>query len=538
MGDSRHARIFPAAVSTLRIPAGFPWRRPTFVVGALLAAFAYRDLLLFEPRRAIPDPLERMLFEPADTTPALIVAFALWLLWRRRERWRALPAGPGPLVLTLPLLAAGAAILVWARLTEAHDLLVFSLLAAALGVASIWKGAAGIRLLLLPVLFLLFALPLPPAFANGLIFRFQLWTAEIVGRLLYLFAMPARVVGETILRSDFTFSVVEGCSGLRSVVTLSMLAVLMVDLFRRHGLHAALLVLAAPFVAFALNAVRAIALIANPLSTLAEVHIAQGVAILLCGLIALYALDGVLARLIPPRAASPAAPVARVPVVRGLGVATLVFLCALAGLSALVAPWISRDPVPLGLAYRFAHPIGGWLATPLESDRLFLGSVTFRDSVFLRYQRDGDSVDLFLGIGDRGQRFLSPLSRKTERLGSGWIIEERARTSLGAGEPEVDALIERSPTRRVLVYHWVDGSAGPLPEALRSLLALDATPWAQLRDPLVVRLATEIGGLGAEDRQRAEARLRRFLSDVRSDLDKLLRDMDHFSTHTRRKGFS
>lgn len=514
------------------------WQRPSFVAGALLAVLAYRDLLLFEPRRAIPDPLERMLFEPADTTPALIVALALWLLWRRRARWRALPAGTGSPGLALPLLVAGAGVLVWARLTQAHDLLALSLLASGLGLASLWKGAAGLRLLLLPALFLLFALPLPPAFANAVIFRFQLWTAEIVGWLLFLFAMPARVIGETILRSDFTFSVVEGCSGLRSVVTLSMLAVLMADLFRRHGLHAVLLVLAAPFVAFGLNAVRAIALIANPHSALAAVHIAQGVAILLCGLILLYALDGLLARVIRPRPAGLAAPASSLPAARRQAIATLAFLSSLAGLSIGVAPWVSHDPVPLGLSYRFARPLGGWVPSALESDRLFLGSVAFRESVYLRYQQGGESVDLFLGIGDRGQRFTSPLSLKTERPGSGWVVEERERQARGPGERDVTVLVERSASHSLLVEHWVDGSAGILRESLRSLLALDATPWGQLPDPLVVRVATEVAGAGLEGRRQAEARLRGFLADVDGELEKLIRDLDHYATHTRRKGFS
>jgi EpsI family protein len=542
-------RIFPSAVPILRIR---PFSQPVLlVVGILLAAFAYRDLLLFEPTRAIPDPVERMLFEPADTTPALIVMLALWLLWRRRERWRGLPARGGPLALTLPLLAAGAGILVWARLTGAHDLLAVSLLAAGLGLASLWKGAAGVRLLLLPAGFLLFALPLPPAFSNAVIFRFQLWTAGLVGWLLYLFALPAHVVAESILRSDFTFSVVEGCSGLRSVVTLSMLSVLMVDLFRRRGLHAAILVLAAPLVAFGLNAVRAIALILNPHSTLAAVHIAQGVAILLCGLILLYALDGLLARFAVTVRAEPAPPPAlgfaslrashagerrRAPAKLG---ATLLVLALFAGLSVAVPPWVSHEPVPLALPYRFDRQIGEWTASPLETDRLFLGSVSFRESLSLRYQQDGETVDLFLGIGDRAQRFSSPLSPKTERPGSGWTVEERGRASLdGDGAGDVAALVERSATRQLLVYHWVDGSAHPSKEALRSLLALDATPWPQIRDPLVVRLSTEIGGPDAEGRRLAEARLQRFWASLRVDLEKLIHDMEHFSNHSRRKGFS
>jgi exosortase len=531
-------RIFPGTVPTLRIRPSRP--QVSLAVGVLLAVFAYRELLLFEPTRALPDPVERMLFEPADTSPALIVVFAIWLLWRRLDGWRALPARRGPLRLTVPLLLTGAAILIWARLTGAHDLLALSLIGFGLGLASLWKGRAGVRLLLLPAGFLLFAVPLPPAFSNAVIFRFQLWTAQLVGWLLYLFALPARVVGESILRSDYTFSVVEGCSGLRSVLTLTMLAVLMVDLFRRHGLHAAILVLAAPLVAFGLNAVRAIALIVNPHSTLAAVHIAQGVLILLFGLILLYLLDGLLVRLIPhpSSAAAPGTPRTATP---GPALASLLLLAGLAGLSVGVSPWVSREPVALSLPYRFERPIGEWSASPLETDRLFLGSVTFRESLSVRYQQGGDTVDLFLGIGDRAQRFASPLSAKTERPGSGWVIEEKRVAKLPSSDGvggEVAALVERSTSRQLLVYHWVNGSAHPSREAMRSLLALDATPWPQLRDPLVVRLSTEIGGSGADHRQLAEQRLQRFWESFRGDLEKLVRDMEHFSNHSRRKGFS
>jgi EpsI family protein len=320
-----------------------------------------------------------------------------------------------------------------------------------------------------------------------------------------------------------------------------MLSVLMVDLFRRHGLHAAILVLAAPLVAFGLNAVRAIALILNPHSTLAAVHIAQGVAILLCGLILLYLLDGVLGRLIPHSAygEAPRRPPS-LPVRPALARATLLLLALLAGLSVGIRPWISYEPVPLALPYRFERQIGEWTASRLETDRLFLGSVSFRESLSLRYQQGGEAVDLFLGIGDRAQRFSSPLSPKTERPGSGWTVEERGTANLDSrdGGGDIAALVERSATRQLLVYHWVDGSARASREALRSLLALDATPWPQLRDPLVVRLSTEIGGPGAEERRLAEERLQRFWASFRGDLEKLIRDMEHFSSHTRRKGFS
>jgi exosortase len=512
-----------------------PWRP---VAASLLAAFAFRALATFEPSRAIPDPIERLLFEPADTSPAVVVVLGLWLLWRRRERWLALPGGSAAGALCLPWLAAGAGLLAWSRLTGATDLLVLALLATGFGLAALAKGAAGMRVVALPALFLLFALPIPPALSNALIYQLQLWTAELSGRLLFLFGSPAHVAGETILRANYTFSVVEGCSGLRSVVTLSMLAVLMVDLFRRRTAHALIVVLAAPFVAFLLNTVRAVALIVNPHSAIASVHVAQGIAILLCGLLVLYALDGLLERLLPRVAAARPGAAAAAPARAARWPAALAYLGLLALGSVAIRPWTPRDIFPLGLENRYAKGLGEWRGSPLTVDPLFLGSVTFRESFSARYRRGADTLELFLGVGDLSQRFVSPLSAKTELPGSGWVVEERWKLALEPEGSDADALLIRSGARWRLVQHWTVASRGPFEEALRSLLALDATPWRRQRDPLVIRLVTDLSGPGADQRARAETRLQSFHEPLRVELQRMLRDMDWMSTEHQRKGFS
>ena len=542
MVDSRLAHIFPAAVPTLRQRWFVSVHHASLAVGIGLAVFAYRDLLRFEPRAAIPDPVERLLFEPADTTPAVIIGLALWLLWHRRERWRGLANRSGPVALTLSLLAVAAAILVWSRLTGADDLLALSAIASGLGLASLTKGVPGVRLLCLPAFFLLFALPLPPAFANALIFRFQLWTAALAGQLLFLFGIPAHVTGTMVLRPDYSFSVIEGCSGLRSVVTLSMLAVLMVDLFRRRLWHAFLVVLAAPIVAFALNAVRAVALILNPHSAITGVHVAQGVAILLCGLLVLYALDGALARLASPsvRRAAPAAarPRGAAPPTAPSVLVALGFLGLLAVGSVGVPRWIVIEPAPLGLEARYKRQFGEWRGEPLPIDYSFLGSVTFRESLSTRYRLGDETVDLFLGAGARGQRFVSALSPKTELLDTGWVVEERWQVDAGPGHPEIDGLLLRSGTRWLLVHHWVEASARTAGESLRSLLTLDATPWRQATDPLVVRIATPLNEPGAQERRQAEGRLERFRVTLAVEVQDLLKGMERSSIQARRKGFS
>jgi hypothetical protein len=297
-------------------------------------------------------------------------------------------------------------------------------------------------------------------------------------------------------------------------------------------------VLAAPFVAFLLNAVRAVALIVNPHSAIATVHVAQGVAILLVGLLALYALDGLLERLFAPAVPARPAAAAAAPARAARPTGVLVYLGLLALASVAVRPWASFVPAPLALENFYARSLGSGQGSPLPVDDLFLGSVVFRESLSARYQRDGDAVDVFVGVGDRGRRFTSVLSPKTELPGSGWVVEERWRCPPGAERPEAEGLVIRSGARWRLVRHWTVASKGPMLEAVRSLLALDATPWRRAHDPLVIRLSTPLEGPGRDQRELAEARLLRMADGLEPIVEGMLRDMGMQLHQYRRKAFS
>jgi len=264
----------------------------------LLAVVAYWGLLGFQPARGSGAGRAHWFFEPSETSPLLVVALALWLLLRRWGRLSRLPLAAGRPVVSALLLGAGLASLAWAIRSRAPDLQAFSLILMALGTAHLLAGARALRAALLPAVFLAFCVPLPAPLLNHAVWRLQIWTAEFAGALLTLLGIPALVSGDQILLADSAFAVIETCSGLRSIETLIMLALLMADLFRRRGLHAALLLAAAPPIAFGINGLRAAALVVNPHAHIAGVHDVQGVAMLLAGVSMLYLWDGALARLL------------------------------------------------------------------------------------------------------------------------------------------------------------------------------------------------------------------------------------------------
>jgi len=487
-----------------------------------LAMVAYRRLLWFQPERSLPEELEQWFFVPSESIAPVVVVMSLWLLYRCRDQLRSLPPARGSALTGAALLAAGAAAYLWATYTGASDLLVPSLMLNGLAAAWLWKGGPALRVVRLPVAFLVFAMSLPAPLLNEVIFRLQIWTTELAGTLLYAFGIPNLVAGEQIRRAENTFSVIESCAGLRSMETLTIVAILMIDLFRRRGLHAWLVVLAAPPVAFLMNALRAVLLILNPHSEIAAIHNLQGVAILLAGLVILALWDGLLERwprlrgAAPPRAPSP---------LRGGGSRgrwPWAVAAALA-LAAAASFWLPRwDAPPAGTldASQWIPPSLG-LSTELTVDRLFLGSAGFRESFARRFTTGGKPLVLFIGIGSRSDRHRSALSPKTGFPGSGWIVEQEGEAVLSPDGREVHTRLLRSGSRRYLVYHWYEGALGWPVEVLRSLLALDRSPWRRSQEIVAIQLAVPVLGPVSSGRPAAERRLVSFYRELRPLLDRL-----------------
>ncbi|MDJ0852463.1 MAG: exosortase/archaeosortase family protein [Myxococcota bacterium] len=495
-----------------------------WIAAGALAVVAYRELLWTQPEHALPEELERWFFVPSESLTPAVIALALWLLYRRIPRLRAVPADPGSRGVGFGLLGAALVVYLWSTYTGANDLLVPSLMLTGAASAWLWRGRPALRAVFLPLAFLVFAMPLPAPLLNEVIFLLQLGTTELAGFMLYVLEIPHLVSGERIVRPGDTFSVIESCSGLRSMEILTIMAILMADLFRRRGVHAWILVMTAPVVAFFLNGLRAVLLILNPHSEIAAVHNLQGVAILLGGLFLLFLLDGLL-EWGPFGLASHAEPEPAAARWGGGADATSRVVAAAMGaavLASLAMPrWEATDPPSLEALRRTSRHIGTLRARPLTTDRLFLGSTGFSESFTLRVEEPGkEPVVLFLGVGDRTARHRSPLSPKTALPGSGWIVEERFPVDLGEAEGEAEGRILRSGSTRVLVYSWTRGAGSWLEEVVRSFLALDRSFLRRSSEVLVVRIGAALSSAPG-GKMKAEQRLVSFSRTLRPLLDEL-----------------
>lgn len=486
----------------------------------LLATFAYRGLLRTSQQADLSRELEEWFFIPTETSPVIVVLLAAWLVYRRRESLEGFTGQPAAWARAVPLLLASVAVFVWSLKTATSHLLAFSLLLGGLGLSGVQLGRQGMRALGFPALLLVFAIPLPAPILSDVLFRFQIWTAEASGWLLFMMGFPAYVSGDQVLLAADHFQVIEGCSGMRSVQTLTMVSVLLAELFGRRGWHAACLVALAPFVAFGLNALRVLALILNPRSDVVAIHNLQGVVILLLGLAFLYGVDGFLQRYERPVEDAPEAVATSPAEVSWLrGGLTLGFLGLLAALSIGLTPW-EFEPLDEAAAEPPPLEIDGWTLVSAEPDFSFLGTIGFRRLLDWHFDSGSGAVELFALVGDGEDLERTPMSPKTVPPGSGWLVEERGPLAReGVYRPQW--LVVRSGSRRMLVHHWYEGTRGLLDESLRGLLALDRSPWRRSANIVALRLATDVRGASRTALGAAAKRLERLERAARPALDQL-----------------
>jgi EpsI family protein len=384
-----------------------------------------------------------------------------------------------------------------------------------LGSALLFSGRRLAGELLLPLLFLAFAIPLPAALTNQLIYPLQLSSAVHTVWLLHAFGITALREGDVIYLTDSFFQIIETCSGLRSIFVLTTLAVGWVCFFPTRRLSAVLLILSAPLIAYLVNVLRILSLVLNPGSALASMHALQGLGVFLAGFLILYAVDSLLRRTLGGDEARIGGPETDPPLRparnrHGSAIALASALAIMLGVSIWGPRWGAPDP-PHRPSVELPQEIDGWRKTGKlkRPDRDFLGSVGFRRSWHVEYERGREAVSVFIGYDDRLDRSRSLLSPKNAVPDAGWHVEERGPVQLGPSGLPAESASARSGTTRTLNFHWYEGTDPLALEILRALLATDQSLLRRPGGAWVVRLTTELAQIG-DGKAGAEARLRGF----------------------------
>lgn len=263
-----------------------PWIKIAWFGALLLASYAPILARLIHNWDADPD-MSHGFFVP------LVSAF---LVWRRREELMAIKPRPNwwglVLVLygTLQLYIAT----LGAELFLARTAFVITLFGA------VWMlgGTLMLRKLFFPLFLLFFMVPIPAVIYNRITFPLQLLASRLAGDALALLGVPVLREGNILELAEQRLSVVEACSGIRSLLTLTYLSLIYGHFFEKNNwIRAALFASTVP-IAIGANASRVTVtgIITEWKPELAEgfFHTAQGWVIFMVSLVSLILLHQVL----------------------------------------------------------------------------------------------------------------------------------------------------------------------------------------------------------------------------------------------------
>jgi exosortase len=267
-----------------------PRRAFAFLVIAIPLALAYGGVLAGLVRQWADDPNYAHGF--------FVIPMAVWLAWRRRERYRSVPRrsdATGAL-----LLVAGA--LVYVAGTAAAELFTTRISIVLIVAGLVWtlEGHERMRVLAFPIAFLAAMVPLPYVIYYPLTFPLQIESSRMAAALLETLGMPVVREGNILNLEGYSLEVVTVCSGLRSIMALGTMATFLTDFLPLTRISKVVLVALSIPVAVAANVARlsataGIAAIAGPEAAESFLHELSGVVVFITGLIALFVVGRMLA---------------------------------------------------------------------------------------------------------------------------------------------------------------------------------------------------------------------------------------------------
>jgi exosortase len=485
----------------------------------LLAVLAFHQLVIGEAASDFMPNVVEAFFSVSGISPQFTYALVIGLLLVRRKDIAAAYHGKGDPWSAMLFLVPGICLFLWGHFVGAMDLIHVSFILVVFGAARYLSGKRLTRAILPPVLILVLATPLPAVFINQIIFPMQLMDTQHSVWLLNAIGIPSLAEGDMISMAESKTRFAESCTALGFSIWLTLFALAYVYIFRITGWHAILLVLSAPFIAYAVNLLRAFTLVLNPAMEVLTIHTVQGVVFFLIGFSLLYALDNLLMRyLANDRREHKALFLASLqdepPGHKQEKLYVLVCLFAALLIASFMLPKWPAPSTRTSPAISYPDKLGEWkLAGKLPVNYAFLGSVRYASMLHRNYSINNDSVSVFIGTDDRLRRHRSLLSDKNAYPGGIGLEQEHSIVDLGPDVGDAVVIVSDKGTERLLSYSWYEGVESVAKEVLYAWLALDQSPLRRDEPMRVTRLSTFVE-LTPEGRMRADKRLRAFLREM------------------------
>lgn len=191
----------------------------------------------------------------------LIVSLCVWLAVQRWPQFVALPDRPAPVLGGVLMLVSLAAYVV-GRSQGIQGMEAASQLGVLGALLLLFKGVAGLRVMTLPLCFMLFAVPLPNIVVQTLTMPLKIAVSLCAEWLLHEAGYPVGRTGVMLIIGQYRLLVADACAGLNSMFTLEALGFLWMSLRPRSTpLRDAMLAVVILPISFVANVVRVMVLV-------------------------------------------------------------------------------------------------------------------------------------------------------------------------------------------------------------------------------------------------------------------------------------
>lgn len=416
--------------------------------------------------------------KPEYSHGIMLPLLSAFLIWRQREQLRNLPftgswTGLGLIVLGLVLRIIG-------QSTTMQTLEHYAFLLVLYGLVLALTGPVIFRRLWMPLLILIFAVPLPSFFNNALSLQLQLLSSALGVWVIRAAGTSVLLEGNIIDLGNYQLEVAEACSGLRYLLPLMTLAFIVAYLFRGPLWKRTVILLSSIPITVVMNSLR-IGFIGvtvdhwGPGMAEGALHDFEGwlVFMLSTGALILTALglagvgssktgwrDAFALDAVPPKrnSAVAAAPMIQA-VPRSFVVAAVLVLGGAVADTAMPTPQTTHPP---RVSFdEFPTQIGEWVGKRDSLQSVYLDALRLDDYVLADYRGpDGAAINFYAAyyqMQDSSRAIHSPHDCIP---GGGWEItkfEQRTFPAVGGHGPfKVNRAAVQLGSRRQIVYYWFD----------------------------------------------------------------------------------
>jgi exosortase D (VPLPA-CTERM-specific) len=461
----------------------------------------------------------------------LIPLIVAWLLWTRRDAIVASigrPSWAGPVLILI-----AAAMHIVGKLSALYMLSQLGFITAVIGVVLGFGGYSLLKVTFVPIIFLIFAIPLPYFIDAMLSFRLQLISSELGVFFIRLFQIPVYLEGNVIDLGVYKLQVVEACSGLRYLYPLMSLGFLVAYFFQAPLWQRALVFLSTIPITIVMNSFRIgiVGVLVNswgPQDADGALHMFEGWIIFVACAGVLVAEMYLLARFgsgksllevfgspkviasLPPGQSSQS--LSRAPLV-----SCSVLMCAV-GLAGYFVSARHEIFPERNLFAGFPTGLGEWHGKPSALDASTEQFLGLTDYILSDYAKaDGRAVNLYVAYYASQRNGLSPHSPSVCIPGNGWQITNLERTSFASSDAKVSLPLNRVVIARgenkQIVYYWFDERGMKIAnEYVSKLYLLRDAMFENRTDGALVRLTTPV--YPGEKEIDADMRLQAFMKIV------------------------